>query len=380
MGYADQTVADIATRLPGATAVFRAHRIDYCCGGARPLAEAAAERAVSLEVIESELGRLSADSPPEAPRDSNALIGHILTRYHDTHRRELPELLRLAARVEQRHAGNALVPAGLHAALTEAASALGDHMAKEEQILFPLMMQGHSMIAAPIARMRFEHDEHGMRLDRLEKLAHDFELPEEACPTWAGAVCRAAQADRSTCTSTCTSRTTSCFPASADSWRARAARGSLRLRRRCGARRRVATGRGAGFGWCRPFAVEHVGNRQHRMPPHHAWTGVAHHHAGLLALSRTVAVNLAVRAGGFVRAVRAACQALTGIVEQARAFFAQAAGVTCVRDVVVAAVDAKHHADGLQFARESRGGEPRFAALRARCCCSWRGHATDAAG
>ena len=58
MGYADRTVAEIATQLPGATAVFRAHRIDYCCGGARPLAEAAAERSVAIDVIESELAQL----------------------------------------------------------------------------------------------------------------------------------------------------------------------------------------------------------------------------------------------------------------------------------------------------------------------------------
>jgi regulator of cell morphogenesis and NO signaling len=185
MGYADQTVAEIATRLPGATAVFRAHHIDYCCGGARPLAEAAAERAVPLAQIEAELSLLSPDAPQEAPRDTPALIGHILARYHDVHRRELPELLRLAERVEQRHAGNPKVPAGLRAALQEAAAALEEHMAKEEQILFPMMMQGgHPMITAPIGRMRFEHVEHGERLDRLEQIAHGFELPEEACPTW----------------------------------------------------------------------------------------------------------------------------------------------------------------------------------------------------
>jgi regulator of cell morphogenesis and NO signaling len=185
MGYADRTVAEIATQLPGATAVFRAHHIDYCCGGARPLAEAAAERAVPLEQIEAELGRLSPDAAPEAPQDTIALIGHILARYHDTHRRELPELLQLAARVEQRHAGNPQVPAGLRAALEEAAAALDEHMAKEEQILFPMMMQGgHPMISAPIGRMRIEHDEHGLRLDRLEELAHGFELPDDACPTW----------------------------------------------------------------------------------------------------------------------------------------------------------------------------------------------------
>jgi len=185
MGYTERTVADIATRLPGATAVFRAHRIDYCCGGARPLAEAAAERAVPVEQIEAELRRLAPDAPSESPRETAALIEFILSRFHDTHRRELPELQQLAARVEARHANHPKVPAGLHAALQEASTALEEHMAKEERILFPLMMQGgHMMISAPIARMRVEHDEHGMRLDRLESLANGLELPEDACPTW----------------------------------------------------------------------------------------------------------------------------------------------------------------------------------------------------
>ncbi|HTN50192.1 MAG TPA: iron-sulfur cluster repair protein YtfE [Burkholderiaceae bacterium] len=185
MGYADRTVAEIATQLPGATAVFRAHKIDYCCGGTRPLAEAAAERAVPIDVLESELGRLVPEISPAASIETAPLIDHILSRYHETHRRELPELVRLAARVEARHAGHARAPAGLQAALEELAGALDDHMAKEEQILFPMMLRGgHPMISAPIGRMRYEHDEHGERLARLEILAHGLELPEDACPTW----------------------------------------------------------------------------------------------------------------------------------------------------------------------------------------------------
>jgi regulator of cell morphogenesis and NO signaling len=128
---------------------------------------------------------LSPDANGEAPFETEALIEHILTRYHETHRRELPELVRLAARVEARHAGHARVPAGLQDALEELSVALDDHMAKEEQILFPMMRHGgHPMIAAPIGRMRFEHDEHGERLARLESLTHGLELPDDACPTW----------------------------------------------------------------------------------------------------------------------------------------------------------------------------------------------------
>ena len=185
MSFAEQTVADIATRLPGATAVFRAHKIDFCCGGARPLSEAAAERAVPVELIEAELRRLSPDAPREAPNETCALIGHILVRYHETHRRELPELLRLAARVEARHAGHPAVPTGLHETLEELYQALDEHMCKEEQALFPLMMQGGlPVIAAPILRMRHDHDGHGDRLRRIDELTHGLKLPADACATW----------------------------------------------------------------------------------------------------------------------------------------------------------------------------------------------------
>lgn len=184
MNYAERQVADIAASLPGATQVFRRYKIDFCCGGQVPLSQAAAERGAALPELEAELAALETGAT-EVPKGNEELIEHILDRYHATHRAELPELVRLAARVEERHADKPAVPRGLHAALLELSGALEDHMQKEEQILFPLMRAGgHPMIAAPIGRMRFEHDEHGERLANLERLAHGFELPEEACPTW----------------------------------------------------------------------------------------------------------------------------------------------------------------------------------------------------
>jgi regulator of cell morphogenesis and NO signaling len=184
MGFSDRQVADIAANLPGATEVFRAHKIDFCCGGQTSLADAAAKKGLPLAIIETELAKLATAGQP-APQATPELITHILERYHEVHRRELPELIRLAARVEERHAENAEVPRGLHAALKEAAVALEEHMQKEEQILFPLMLAGgHPMIGGPISHMRHEHDEHGERLANLESLARGFALPPEACSTW----------------------------------------------------------------------------------------------------------------------------------------------------------------------------------------------------
>lgn len=184
MGFSDRQVAEIAAQLPGATQVFRAHKIDFCCGGQVSLAHAAEQRGVPLAQIEAQLAQLDS-SASQVPQETAALIDHILVRYHDTHRRELPELLRLAARVEARHAEHPQVPRGLHAALEEAAQALDEHMQKEEQILFPMMNRGgHPMISAPIGMMRHEHDDHGERLAHLEAITHDCVVPPGACASW----------------------------------------------------------------------------------------------------------------------------------------------------------------------------------------------------
>jgi regulator of cell morphogenesis and NO signaling len=183
--FASRTLADIATKLPGATGIFRAHKLDFCCGGNVTLSEAAAKRGLSLSGVEAALLALDPGAKRAVPTAPAALIDHILTHYHEVHRRELPELIRLATRVEAVHREHASVPAGLAAQLEEASNELESHMLKEEAILFPLMRSGgNPMILHPIARMRDEHDEHGERLRAIETLTHGLTLPDDACPTW----------------------------------------------------------------------------------------------------------------------------------------------------------------------------------------------------
>ncbi len=179
-----QTVAELSTRIPGATAVFRAHKIDFCCGGHARLADAVEARGLPLEVVAAELSALV--SPEEAPPQSvDALIDHILTRYHAVHRRELPELVRLARRVEAVHGEKPEAPRGLAALLERIAGDMEAHMQREEEVLFPLMRAGgHPMIRLPIGAMRMEHDEHGASLRELARLTHDHSPPEMACGTW----------------------------------------------------------------------------------------------------------------------------------------------------------------------------------------------------
>ena len=163
---ADQSLGHIAVQLPGATAVFRRAKLDFCCGGQVSLRQAAAEKGLDLQALLAELGALQRTGPTELPADTAGLIEHILSRYHAVHR-ENPD-----------------VPAGLAELLEGAEQALLEHMAKEEQVLFPALLKGNPAVRPAIAVMRFEHVEHGAMLERLSELTHGATPPPGACNTW----------------------------------------------------------------------------------------------------------------------------------------------------------------------------------------------------
>lgn len=187
MSLVQRSLGDLARDIPGATRVFHAHKLDFCCGGRHSLQDAAAARGLDAAAIARELAAMAPGAAPEADwrgAGNTALIDHLLQRYHEAHRQQLPELIRLARRVEQVHGARADCPGGLADALVALQQELESHMQKEEQVLFPLLRQGARTVDGPIAVMRFEHDQHGEALGRLSALAQDFVAPPDACNTW----------------------------------------------------------------------------------------------------------------------------------------------------------------------------------------------------
>jgi len=123
--------------------------------------------------------------PDPARFETEALIGHILRRYHEVHRRDFPEAIRLARRVDAAHADHPDRPRGLTDHLALMAADLEDHQQKEEQILFPMMLAGGApMIRFPIGRMLAEHEDVEDQLRRLKQLTGAFRAPQGACGSW----------------------------------------------------------------------------------------------------------------------------------------------------------------------------------------------------
>jgi len=181
-------MGDIARDIPGATAVLHRFKLDFCCGGARTLRDAAEKKGLNTETLLANLEHLQQRGEPQdnwADAELSAIIEHVLTRYHDVHREQLPELIRLAQRVERVHGGHPECPVGLTAHLEWMAQELEEHMSKEEQILFPMLTRGvDSMAVYPIQIMRAQHDDHGKALEQLGSLTRHYNLPDGTCNTW----------------------------------------------------------------------------------------------------------------------------------------------------------------------------------------------------
>jgi len=123
--------------------------------------------------------------PVAASYDTASLIDHIISRYHETHRREFGELVRLAEKVEAVHADDPEAPHGLFALLQRMRGEMEVHMKKEELLLFPAMRRGQDAeLGRLIAQMRHDHDDHSAYLHELKRLTNTFEPPQRACRSW----------------------------------------------------------------------------------------------------------------------------------------------------------------------------------------------------
>jgi regulator of cell morphogenesis and NO signaling len=190
----DRNVGEIAVNLPGATGVFRKFGIDFCCHGSVPLGEAAASAGLDVRILEEALEALDSPEAPEPAQGTGAMIDHIVDRYHEVHRRQLPELIMLSRKVEQVHAGKAGVPAGLADLMQHALGELEVHMRKEERSLFPAMRRpGAGPLDGPITQMRHDHVDHGEFVEQLTRMTNGFTPPDGACGTWRALYAGAAQ-------------------------------------------------------------------------------------------------------------------------------------------------------------------------------------------
>jgi len=194
-----KTVRDLAVELPAAARIFEKARIDYCCGGDQLLGAACAKAGVDLQVLEQML-ETSPQPATSATVDfqnlsAAELIQYILDKHHVYTRDEMQRLEALVEKVVKAHGANHSELLSMRDLLQQLCAELKGHMFKEEQILFPYLVELEQSVRLkspapfapfgkvnnPIRMMMFEHDHAGEILRELRKLSTDYKTPSDAC-------------------------------------------------------------------------------------------------------------------------------------------------------------------------------------------------------
>jgi regulator of cell morphogenesis and NO signaling len=194
----DDLVRDIVVRFPKSADYFRNRKVDFCCGGNRPLQEAAEEKGIDVNELLVDLAQLAADHPDKEEGDSlngaksGDLIEHIVNKHHRYLREELPELKKSVMKVARVHGDSGPHLIEVERLYGQLMSELLEHTEKEEAEVFPKMIQWEldrhddtlSKLRSSIEELEAEHDAAGNILKKLRELTGDFVPPAHACTTY----------------------------------------------------------------------------------------------------------------------------------------------------------------------------------------------------
>lgn len=192
------TLGEVVTKFPKAGDYFKDHKIDFCCGGNRPLTSAAAEQGMAVEELVNELNKLYSERPTDDPdRDwSEAsfgeLIDHIVNVHHAYLYQELPDLSTYVTKILRVHGPNHPEIATVHKLFHAFKTDMEQHSIKEEADAFPIILKyeedpsddNYAMVDRVVHKLEEEHDEVGDIMKKIRKVTNDFELPSDACSTY----------------------------------------------------------------------------------------------------------------------------------------------------------------------------------------------------
>jgi regulator of cell morphogenesis and NO signaling len=180
------TVAELVLEQPSRARVFEELGLDYCCGGRTPLADACEARGVPVNEAVAALGAV--EELPTNERDWTTvplpeLCDHIVADHHDRLREELPRLDALLEKVVRAHGDERPSVVELRDTFTALRGDLEEHLAAEEEQLFPLVRAGGPYDAEQVRELEHDHEWAGSALARMRELTDGYDLEQAMCNT-----------------------------------------------------------------------------------------------------------------------------------------------------------------------------------------------------
>ncbi len=192
-------IGDIVVKLPKAGEIFKEFKIDFCCGGGRPLSEAIKEQGLNEEEILLKLQKAyekMQDLKDESNDWENAsfsdLIDHVVNTHHAYLNEVLPKLSQLTKTIYRVHGSNHSELSKVYKLFHALKMELEEHLIKEEEIVFPLIKEYESNSSAEtldkalktIEELEKEHDAAGDIIKELRKITDNYTIPSDGCESY----------------------------------------------------------------------------------------------------------------------------------------------------------------------------------------------------
>lgn len=199
--FKTMTVGEIVAEDFGNARVFDRYKIDFCCNGSIPLAEACKLAGADIDKVIGELKHKPVEDSGVAdfkgwPTD--LLVDYILKWHHRNIRRRGPEIRALLDKVCNAHGGRHPELYEVQRLFDESLPDLENHLQKEEVVLFPYVYELYDAktngtpvpefhcgtIKSPIAVMMAEHDAEGERYRHISYLTNGYATPDDGCASY----------------------------------------------------------------------------------------------------------------------------------------------------------------------------------------------------
>jgi regulator of cell morphogenesis and NO signaling len=192
-------IGDIVARVPKTSNVLKGYRIDFCCGGNRPISEAIeAHNLIEEEVLQKlnavyhEVKDAQAETKDWEKESYSELIDHVVNTHHAYLNTELPIISEFVTKILRVHGLNHTELSRVHRLFHQLKAEMEHHSIKEEMDAFPLIKDYEKepkeeklpLLGQVITALENEHDGAGDILKEIRQITNDFELPEDACTTY----------------------------------------------------------------------------------------------------------------------------------------------------------------------------------------------------
>jgi regulator of cell morphogenesis and NO signaling len=198
----ETTIREVVATDFRTAAVFERFGLDFCCAGCRTIEQgcrdAGADEGALLRELDTVMSGPAGTAPRFASWDVATLVDYIVANHHNYVRQALPALLQHTRKIADVHGERHSELGHVARLFGRVAAEMAEHMVKEEQILFPFVVDlaeaarssrplprpPFGTVENPIRMMEHEHQFVGDAMAEIREVTGGYAVPDDACTTY----------------------------------------------------------------------------------------------------------------------------------------------------------------------------------------------------